>query len=361
MRVVVCWAGMQGYIASCLRALNVAEGMDLHVVHLDFRDLPLEEDLLDGIDNTKLLASHPNRHLGELVESYHPDIVFLCGWFYRPYRQLLRRPRLQSVKFVLGMDTPWTGSWRQQLNRIRLNRFMRRLDRVVVAGSRSREMAIRLGMPHDRIHSGLYGIDFEAFVAQGERSLDAAAEWPHRFLFAGRYVPAKALDVLLAAYRTYHDSVESPWPLDVCGAGPEEHRFGGEAGVHDLGYVQPSGLPAVFASHGVLVTPSREEPWGVAVAEAAATGLPLICSDACGAAEALVAPEQNGFVVPVGDVGALTAAMTWMHHHPDRLREMGARSRRLAQAHSSEAWSARMRGIFTDLLTASPDRRPPVE
>ena len=291
MRVVFCWAGMQGYIASCLQTLGRVEGIDLHVIHLDFRDLPLNEDLLDGIPNTRLLASRPDGRLPGLVEAQRPDIVFLCGWFYQPYRELVQRPALRSAKFVLGMDTAWTGSWRQRLNQVRLRGFMRRMDQVIVAGSRSQELARRLGTPLSKVRTGFYGFDFKTFEAQGKSTLDRAAEWPRRFLFAGRYVPAKGLGVLMDAYRTYRNSVEDPWPLDVCGAGPEASRFSGETSVRDLGYVQPSGLPKVFADHGVFVMPSLDEPWGVAVAEAAATGLPLVCSDACGAVEELLQPE----------------------------------------------------------------------
>ena len=37
MKVVVCWAGMQGYVAACLRALNKVPSIEMHVLHLDFK------------------------------------------------------------------------------------------------------------------------------------------------------------------------------------------------------------------------------------------------------------------------------------------------------------------------------------
>lgn len=359
MRVAFCWAGMQGYIASCLQNLRRIDGVDLHVVHLNFQDLPLEDDLLAGIANTRLLASDANDHVVSLVEEHRPDVVFLCGWFYAPYRRLARSPRLQSAALVLGMDTPWTGSWRQHINRIRLASFMTRMDRVIVAGSKSHEMALKLGVPARKVQMGLYGFDFTAFDLERQR-VRTREQWPRRFLFAGRYVQAKGLGVLIEAYRAYRRAVDEPWPLHVCGAGPEAWRFAGETGVVDLGYVQPAALPRAFADHGVFVLPSLQEPWGVAMAEAAAAGLPLICTDACGAAEQLLQPNENGIIVPAGDAAALSAALTWTHQHPQALPSMGACSNRLAQPHAATAWAERMHQGFQELITEKAASGAPV-
>lgn len=349
MKAVICWAGMQGYVAACLRELNQRPGIDMHVLHLNFQDLPFQEELLQGVSNQRIRAVDPGVDIGELVESHQPDVVFLCGWFYPAYRQLIDRPRLKSAKFVLGMDTSWTGSWQQRLNRLRLRRFMKRMSKVIVAGERSAEFAHRLDVPPERVVIGLYGFDFSAFERAGLAQRERGEPWPKRFLFAGRYAPVKALDVLMDAYSRYRQRVADPWLLHCCGVGPEAALIKGE-GVFDLGYIQPSGLPRLFADHGVFVMPSREEPWGVAIAEAAATGLPLICTDVCGAAAALLQPQQNGLLVPAGDPEALATAMLWMHEHHAELPALGAHSRALAQPYSAEAWAARLMGCFEEVM-----------
>jgi glycosyltransferase involved in cell wall biosynthesis len=340
---------MQGYVAACLRALNKIHGIKLHVLHLDFDDLPYQEELLHEVSNRRFKAAAENADIPDLVAQRQPDVVLICGWFYAPYRRLIAHPGLQSAKFVLGMDTPWTGSWRQRLARWRVGGFVGRMDRIVVAGRSSAAFAERLGVAQAKIVSGLYGFDFDRFREEGGRQLDAAPEWPRRFLFAGRYARVKGIDVLMDAYRRYRLSVSEPWPLDCCGTGPEAALLG-QDGVVDLGYVQPSGLPALFASHGVFIMPSRGEPWGVAIAEAAATGLPLICTDVCGAAADLLRPYHNGISVPSGDAAALADAMVWMHRHSDQLRTFGLRGRELAQAFSAQAWAQRMTACFTSTL-----------
>lgn len=345
---------MQGYVASCLKALGRRSDIDLYVVHLDFNDLPYQEELLDGIANDRLQAREPHPDIPEMVARHRPDLVFVCGWFYAPYRRLARVESLRSARFFLGMDTPWTGSWRQRVNQARLRGFVRRMDRVVVAGARTREFALRLGADPRRILPGLYGFDYARFEAAGLRALDAAPDWPCRFLYAGRYAREKGLDILIDAYARYRTSVSDPWPLDCCGTGPEASRLRDQPGVLDLGYLQPSELPQVFARHGVFVMPSLDEPWGVAIAEAAATGLPLICSDRCGAADDVLRHEQNGRLVRAGDAWALAGALTWAHQHHAALPEMGRRSRMLAAGFSAEAWADRMHAAFTEALNAPP-------
>ena len=56
----------------------------------------------------------------------------------------------------------------------------------------------------------------------------------------------------------------------------------------------------MYVDADVFALLSRHEPWGVAVNEAAASGLPLLLSDRVGAAADLLRDGENGFLVPVG-------------------------------------------------------------
>ena len=59
----------------------------------------------------------------------------------------------------------------------------------------------------------------------------------------------------------------------------------------------------------MFVLPSRHDGWGVVVNQAIAAGLPVICSDAVGAAADLVSNGVNGYVFPSGNVEQLAEAM----------------------------------------------------
>ena len=121
----------------------------------------------------------------------------------------------------------------------------------------------------------------------------------------------------------------------------------------DAGFKSPKDLPDVFSRHGAFVLASRFEPWGVVLAEAASSGLPIICSTACGASADVVRPYFNGITVASGDVSGLARAMRWIHDHESELPVMGARGSALAEAHSSEAWATRWHNYLLDVVEGS--------
>lgn len=346
LRVVFCWSEVSGYMAACWQALARRPGIDLHVLHpqklFEAVDNPFDLDpLLTGLSHQMLPAKGPDldRWLLAAVQARRPDVVVHCGWIYWPYTRLAAAPELAHVPMVLGMDSPWRGTVPQRLARLRLSRFISRMSLVVTAGDRSAEYARRLGVADRRIHSGYYGFDDRQLRPVADSR--AGSAWPRQFLFVGRYVDQKDLPSLMRAYTEYRSQVSDPWGLTCCGVGPDQRHLQGVPGVVDEGFTQPSNLPAVFQRHGAFVMASDFEPWGVVIAEAAASGLPVVCTSACGAGVDIVRNYYNGIVTAPGDVAGMARAMRWVHDHEGDLPAMGARGRSHAVAYSAEAWAAR--------------------
>jgi glycosyltransferase involved in cell wall biosynthesis len=105
-----------------------------------------------------------------------------------------------------------------------------------------------------------------------------------------------------AAATAQRDDLE----LTIAGAGPLEaavRRRCDDLGLDNvsvIGFLQPHELPRIYASHDVFVLPSVDEPFGVVVLEAMASGLPVLLSRNVGCAEDLVTPD-TGLVVEAGD------------------------------------------------------------
>jgi glycosyltransferase involved in cell wall biosynthesis len=83
---------------------------------------------------------------------------------------------------------------------------------------------------------------------------------------------------------------------------------------------------AAYQRAELLVMPTLEDGSPFAVAEAMASGLPVIVTDCCGAAE-WVRPDESGWVVPGGDAGALAGAIEDAMRRRNDLRAMGQRAR----------------------------------
>ena len=129
-----------------------------------------------------------------------------------------------------------------------------------------------------------------------------------RYLFVGRFIERKGIDVLLAAFRRV-DRGE----LWLAGDGPLRSYVEGEAQedprIRVLGYADEEALPELYRQADILVVPSHFEPWGLVVHEGLAHGLPVIATDQVAAADDLVDSGVNGYVVPAGSHEALAEAM----------------------------------------------------
>lgn len=360
MKITICWTGMSGYMAACWRELAARSGIDLHVVCFAPQSADgqaaFDQAIVDGLSCTLLTTpQQADRALiEESVASFAPDVVIITGWAHGPYRALLNSPRLQDARFVMAMDTPWRSDWRQAVGSPAVRLFMRRMAAVFVAGERSRQYAVQRGVEPARLHRGMYAYDAGLFNEEVYMRR-VQAGWPRRFLFMGRYVDVKGIDDLLAGYALYRRQHSDAWPLDCCGMGPRQKDILAAEGVTDLGFIQPADQPAILAEHAALVLPSRYEPWGVVVAEAMGSGMPVICSSACGASVELLQNYYTGLEIPPNSPESLAMSLSWMHRNHDRLPEMGRHALNLAPAFSATLWAERVEAMCRGLL-AEPAR-----
>jgi glycosyltransferase involved in cell wall biosynthesis len=105
-----------------------------------------------------------------------------------------------------------------------------------------------------------------------------------------------------------------------------------ERGIEGLefpGFQQIDTLPRWYAGAGAFVHPALEEPWGLVINEAMASGLPVLCSRTTGASE-LVEDGVNGFLFDPRDAAQIAGLLARMAgSSPDELARMGAFSSRL--------------------------------
>ena len=133
---------------------------------------------------------------------------------------------------------------------------------------------------------------------------------PHhlRFLFVGRLIAAKDVDVLIAAFKTLLSPVYDGWSLDIVGDGPMlsalQELARPDSRIHFHGACPYNQLDRFYHEADVFVLPSRREPWGLVINESMAFGLRVIASEQVGAAE-LIIDESVGATFPVGDAGRL--------------------------------------------------------
>jgi len=200
------------------------------------------------------------------------------------------------------------------------------------------------------VHIAPQSVD-NAFWAAPADASPAVPDWPAqsavKFLFVGRPAREKGLAVLLAAWRAL---AMAPAEAALALAGVERSQLGAaalaqEPEVRCLGWAHPHVLRNFYAAADVLVIPSIptrtfREPWGLVVNEAFNQQLPVIASDAVGAAAGgLVRDGVNGLVVPAEDHRALANAMRRLARDPALRARMGERGAQDVRAYSHAAWA----------------------
>lgn len=346
VRVAVLWSRLSGYIANCLRALSRA-GADLLVVHWPPSPVaPFAVERL-GLPGKRYARTEVAgiADLRAMLERFAPHAILVSGWMDWGYLRVARRLRRRGCLVIGAMDNQWFRSARQRLGTLLAGWYLRgSFDALWVPGDRSAQFARRLGFRGRHLWYGLYaGLDASLQQVAERRfaTYEQTGVWPRRFVFVGRYEPVKGLPELIEAYQLYSARArDSSWQLFCAGHGSLKNLLRGVPGVHDVGFVQPDELGGLLEQAGAFVLPSRREGWVVALAEACAAGLPVICSDACGSQVELVRDWYNGVVIPAGDPEALAQAMLTLSSLPvEELTLWGRRSARFAECYTAEHWA----------------------
>lgn len=176
-----------------------------------------------------------------------------------------------------------------------------------------------LGLPSSLLTTIHYGIDPAPYENVCERArIQVRAEWqvPPNAIVIGsvaRFVPQKALHVLLKAYAHYLAYARQESRLVLVGRGPLQsaltslaHRLGIEDKVVWAGFRED--MPAVMKAFDIFALPSSYEGFGLVLLEAMAAKLPVLASRVSAIPE-IVHHEVTGLLCESGDHKAFAQAL----------------------------------------------------
>jgi glycosyltransferase involved in cell wall biosynthesis len=219
---------------------------------------------------------------------------------------------------------------------LRLHRMVAlHADGAIAVSSAARERLLSFGVPAERIAVALQSADLGAVRASAvAHSRDGRR--PLTVLSVGRLVPDKNLATLIGAFA--HAGLDAEQArLEIAGSGfleAELRRLADQlrVPVHFHGHVGPSGLPALYATADVYALVSTFEPFGVSIREAAAAGLPIICSRTAGAAGDVAIAERNALLIDPSRAQEISAAIALLASDDGLRQRMGAESRAIDAA-----------------------------
>lgn len=271
--------------------------------------------------------------LTRLYRRIKPDIVHHVA--LRPVVVGGLAARLANIRGVVsaiaGMGYAFTGGrggWLALTLRILLRAALRR-GRVIVQNPDDARAVKTLGVAQERIHMipGA-GVDVQAFSPRPEPAgmpvvmLASRLLWDKgvgEFVAAARRLAGRARFVLVGA-------PDSGNPASV--TADTLRQWTAEGVVEWWGARED--MPATLAQATIVCLPSSyREGLPKVLLEAMACGRPVITTDAPGCRDC-VRDGDNGLLVPVKDVKALTAAITRLLENSDERKRMGERGRQRA-------------------------------
>ena len=340
MGIVFLYTELSGYFIACLKRLISLNKVKVMVVHwpinpeapFDF-ELPKEVDFINK-------NSLKRKEILNKIQTMNPSIIVISGWLDKDYLKISRHFK-PSSKIVLCMDNTWIGSFKQFIGTL-LSKYLHSLffTHIWIPGNPQLAYAQKLGFKDKSILKGYYSADQELFSSFYEKSiLIKEKQFPHRFLFAGRYIPSKGIDALIQTFNEMQDELNG-WELWCIGTGTLKNNYEDSKMIKHLGFVQLKNIYEVIEQTGVFILPSKHEPWGVAVHEFASAGLPLVLSANVNSATEFLEEGSNGFQFNWSEPNSLKIAIKKIVNLSDKeLIEMSIESNRLSKRITTQKWS----------------------
>ena len=247
-----------------------------------------------------------------------------------------------------GMPGPEFDDWiiERELSEYEL------VDAIFVPSRPALDSFVRRGVPPNKLRLVPYGVDATSFTPPRERRL------ADRVICVGRLDLRKGHQYLVPAYRR----IRRPG-TDLVLLGPVDTGLAhwldldNDADIHVVGAVKRTEVARWMQSSSIFALASIEEGLALVVPQAMACGLPVVVSEATGAAD-LISHGVHGLVVPTGDEDAFADALQQLLGDPERARAMGDAARcRIGELGGWRTYGDIATAAFAGL--ASPKATPP--
>ncbi|MBE7512612.1 MAG: glycosyltransferase family 4 protein [Anaerolineales bacterium] len=180
-------------------------------------------------------------------------------------------------------------------------------------------------------------------------------------VFAGQLIERKGVDILIQAIRPLFAEFPA-LRLTLIGSGGDrealERLAADSPAITFTGALPYDQIEGRIAAARLFVLPSRWDGWGLVVNEALSVGVPVLCSDQCGAA-AVIRRGVNGDIFPAENVMALRERLREFLSHPQQWTAMSAAARATSETLSAEQSAAYMMRVFQHLKEQHPTKPTP--
>ena len=251
---------------------------------------------------------HPKALKGfkNYIKDNQPDVVLAqFGPVGLNCMQICSQLGIPLVVHFHGYDA--SGLLRNKSYRYQLQKLFLKAQRLVVVNENMRQEFLRMGCENLKVSTIPCGVPIKEFDFPVN-----AANKETNFLFVGRLVPKKNPPALVEAFKlALQEEIDAR--LTIVGDGPLYNKT--RKYVHSLDLGSKVEMPGaqtqetvkeyyrsadIFIQHSVTSKNGDTEGWPVAIAEAMASGLPVISTQHAGINDQVI-HNHTGFLVPEND------------------------------------------------------------
>jgi glycosyltransferase involved in cell wall biosynthesis len=251
--------------------------------------------------------------------------VIINGYRFISYARVMDYCSRQNIPFFVNSDSNIRNE--PQLNLVKkfgkraiYAWWMKRVSGVFSFGTLGDRFFMKYGADPQRLYRVPCWPEYGVFEQVDANSLARFRQrfgldgHRRRFVYSGRLVPEKRVDLLIDAFAAIA-SDRPQWDLLIMGDGvmrDELQRRVPEAlqkRVVWTGFLDRGEPALAYHSADVLVLPSDHEPWALVVPESMAAGLVVVSSDVPGASYELVEDGRSGRIFPAGNLEDLKRAL----------------------------------------------------
>ncbi len=282
-----------------------------------------------GRYNERMLFWHREKHdaaVSRRVKRLKPDIFIGYEISCRDSMAEAKRQQAITILDLAGFHHRFSHAVREQFEPERIDRKLlqkladrkeaelRSSDYIFCLSTLARESLLGNGIAENRIRLINLGADTSVFQPRNK-----SIRGKFTILFVGAIARHKGVHLLLEAFQRANLTDAE---LVLIGPRCDEdllQQYSGQYTHHP--YLPHQDLARHYQAADLFVLPSFLDSWGMVVNEAMACGTAVVVSEHVGSKD--IVTDRNGFVVPVGDVGALTERLQYCHDHRQEMADKG--------------------------------------
>lgn len=347
-KILILYAEVMGYLLVGInKYLDIYKDAEILLFELDeqkktkFSFEPTNFSSLKK-SNFKDYTSFSNR-----CKEFDPDLVLVSGRMHPHYLNVARYFKNRNIYTVTLQDTQYESSFRQNIIRL-LSGFLykRNFNGFWGAGSPQIAFAYSLGFKKQDIFEGILVADLDIFLKKNR--VKKENQTPYKtILYVGRFSVEKNIPLLIKVFLNLNRDHKNIHKLILVGEGPLKIESSQNIEVYP--FMTASELSELVQNKHIdaFCLPSLYEPWGLVIHEFAASELPLIISNRCGASTKFFIEGYNGFSFdPTKYESLLLALNNFIKMKKNEIKLMGNNSYTLAHQITPSIWAATLQSIF---------------